>query len=225
MSRAKRVAAVPAYQAAKTVGAIVAGLRPRFDEVWVLDDGSTDGTGEAAAKAGARVLRHPVNLGKGAALRALLATAKGEGVDAIVTVDADGQHDPEEAERLDRGVPDRTALVLGVRDLVGAGAPKANRRGNSISNYWLRLFSGRDLSDTNCGLRRYPVTPVLALGGRGERFSWEAEVVLRAALFGVRIVEFPVAVAYPEDRTSHFDVVRDPARIIRRVVGTVFLGR
>jgi len=215
------VAVVPAFQASATIGAVVSGLLPAFDEVWVLDDGSTDGTGEAARAAGARVLRHPENRGKSAALRSLLRAAHDEGLDAIVSLDADGQHPPAEAIRLDAEVPDRRALVLGVRDLAQSGAPQPNRRGNSISNWWISRLSGRDFRDTNCGLRRYPVEETLALGVRGERFAFEAEVALRAALTGLRIVELPVACLYPETRTTHFDVVRDPTRIVHRVVATL----
>jgi glycosyltransferase involved in cell wall biosynthesis len=206
----RRVAVIPAYQAAATLGAIVLGASRGFDEVWVLDDGSTDGTGDVARASGARVFVHRRNQGKGAALHTLLREADAAGLDAIVTLDADGQHPPEEA-----------ILVLGVRDLVRASAPGANQKGNSISNYWISLFGGREFHDTNCGLRRYPVKATRALGVGGHRFSFEAEVVLRAALGGLAIIEHPVSALYPPDRTTHFHNVRDPARIVVRVVATV----
>lgn len=216
-----RVAAVPAYNAEKTVGALVLGLAAGFDEVWVLDDGSTDGTGDAARGAGARVVRHATNLGKGRALRSLFQIADRERVSTLVTVDADGQHPAEEAVRLDRLEPDQDALVLGVRDLVAAIAPSANQTGNRISNFWISLFARRRFRDTNCGLRRYPVRATCALGIGADRFAFEAEAVLRAELAGIRIVEHPVTVLYPADRTTHFHVVKDPARIVGRVVATL----
>lgn len=221
MSGRRRVAVVPAYEAAKTVGEVVRGLRHFGFEVWGCDDGSRDETGRVLADAGARVVRLPVNRGKSAALRALFHVAHAEGVDAVVTLDADGQHPPEEADRLDRFEPDRSALVLGVRDLSRDGAPSANKKGNAISNGFLSLFSGHVLRDTNCGLRRYPVAATLALGAVGERFTFEAEIVLRAMRRGLRVVEVPVRVAYPDDRTTHFHVVRDPTRIVFRVVETL----
>jgi len=220
-----RVAVIPAYQAASTVGAVVRGLVGGFDEVWVLDDGSTDGTGEEARRAGARLLTHRVNQGKGAALYTLLRYADARGVDAIVSLDADGQHPPTEAARLDREVTDRGALVLGTRDLALANAPRANRRGNSIANYWLAGFAGLPLRDTQCGLRRYPVKATLGLGVRGPRFSFESEVVLRAVFRKMPIVELPVDVLYPADRTSHFHLVADPARIITTTVQTILQER
>jgi glycosyltransferase involved in cell wall biosynthesis len=220
-----RVAIIPAYQASSTVGAVVRALGQGFDEVWVLDDGSTDGTGEEAQRAGARVLRHRENRGKGAALGSLLAEARGKGLDAVVSLDADGQHPAEEAIRMDREAEDRGALVLGVRDLEQANAPRANRRGNRIANYWIAGFAGRPLRDTQCGLRRYPVEATLGLGVKGSRFSFESEVVLRAVFRGMRVVEFPVGVRYPEDRTSHFRLVVDPARIIGATVRTLLEER
>lgn len=216
-----RVAVIPAYEAATTVGAVVRGVGAGFDEVWVLDDGSTDGTADEAHRAGARVLRHRENQGKGAALRTLLAEAGAAGLDAVVTLDADGQHPPAEAIRMDRAVEDRGALVLGVRDLVEANAPRANRRGNSIANYWIAGFVGRPLRDTQCGLRRYPVATALALDLRGGRFAFESEVVLRSVLRGLRVIEFPVEVRYPLDRTSHFRLVMDPARIFVTIARTL----
>jgi glycosyltransferase involved in cell wall biosynthesis len=217
----RRVVVIPAYQAESTIEDVVLGARECFDATWVIDDGSTDATGELARGAGARVIRLPHNRGKAAALRTALDEAAREGLDAIVTIDADGQHPPAEAARLDTTVPDREALVLGVRDLVSADAPRANRRGNSISNYWLSLFAGRPLADTQCGMRRYPVAITRALAPRGERFTFESEVVLRAALRGVRIVEVSVKVLYPPERRTHFRVVKDPTRIVGRVVSTV----
>lgn len=223
--RAMRVAAIPAYQAASTVGDVVRGAREGFDEVWVLDDGSTDGTGAAAAAAGAVVVRHEVNRGKGEGLRTLLERARERGLDALVTLDADGQHPAAEAIRLDREVAQREALVLGVRDLHGANAPPTNRRGNRIANYWVNGFTHRALLDTQCGLRRYPVAATLALGVSAARFAFETEVVLRAALRGVPIVELPIEVRYPPERTSHFRLVRDPGRIVATVVRTVIEER
>jgi len=123
---------IPAYQAEQCVGEVVRGLFEQLGAesdpslVLVVDDGSTDGTSQAARDAGARVLRHEHNRGKGCALRTGFSALYAAGADAAVSVDADGQHPPEEAVRLARLPVPRDALVLGVRDLLRDGAPLAN---------------------------------------------------------------------------------------------------
>jgi glycosyltransferase involved in cell wall biosynthesis len=217
-------ALVPAFDAAATVGAVVEDLRKTLGvEVLVVDDGSRDETAEAARARGADVVRHPRNLGKGAALRTGLLEAGRRGFDVAVSVDADGQHPASSAQSVLDGSDDPRALVLGVRDLVRDGAPSSNRFGNDVSNYFLSLFAGRTLRDTQCGLRRYPVAATLALGARAPGYAFEAEVVLRALGAGLPLVEVPVAVVYPPPaaRRSHFRSVRDPVRIVGRVVRTV----
>ncbi len=191
----------------------------------MVDDGSRDDTARVARAAGARVLVLPRNLGKGAALRAGMAAAASAGFDVAVTVDADGQHPPREAARLIDADPDPRALLLGIRDLPRDGAPRANQISNRISNFFLSLFSRRPLADTQCGLRRYPLPLALELGGRDDGYAFEAEIILRAIAAGVRLVEVPVRVVYPPEaeRVTHFDSVRDPARIVVRVVKTLAL--
>jgi glycosyltransferase involved in cell wall biosynthesis len=221
-------AIVPAYDAARTVGAVVRDLQriwPCRDAVFAVDDGSRDGTAAAARDAGAIVIEHRQNRGKGAALRTGMEAAAAAGFDVAVTVDADGQHPASEALRLIGAEADPGALVLGVRDLARDGAPRANRISNAISNGFLSLFSRRLLRDTQCGLRRYPLPRALELGGRDDGYAFEAEIVLRAVAAGVRVVEVPVRVVYPPEaeRVTHFDSVRDPARIVARVVKTLAL--
>jgi glycosyltransferase involved in cell wall biosynthesis len=223
-------AIIPAYDAARTVGDVVRdvlSIWPVRDAVLVVDDGSRDGTAEVARKAGARVLSHPRNRGKGAALRTGMASARVAGFDVCITLDADGQHPAAEALKLLLIEPDPNALVLGVRDLRAAGAPLANQISNGISNFFLSIFTAKRLHDTQCGLRRYPLANGPDFDARDDGYAFEAEVILRAAATGVRIVEVPVRVVYPpeHERVTHFDSVRDPMRIISRVVKTLVLTR
>ena len=217
---------VPAYQAAKSLEAVLLDLERALPEVTariVIDDGSSDGTGEVAAKTGAHVVSHGQNRGKGAALLTGLATARSLGFAVALSVDADGQHPGASARETMLASEDPRALVLGIRNLVREGAPRANQASNAISNYFVSLFAGKRINDTQCGLRRYPVQETLALGGRSSGFGFEAEVLLRAVDAGMRIVEREVKVVYPpeHERVTHFHKVRDPARIIGVVVSTV----
>jgi glycosyltransferase involved in cell wall biosynthesis len=214
---------VPALDAAASVGAVVDDLRESLAvPVIVVDDGSTDGTADVAAVHGAVVLRHARNQGKGAAILSGLEEAKRRGFRTALTVDADGQHPAASARIVLAGSADPRAIVLGVRDLVRDGAPRSNRFGNGVSNFFLSAFGGRRLRDTQCGLRRYPVAETLALPTRARGYAFEAEVLLRAIAADLPIVELPVRVIYParEERVTHFHRFRDPARIVAVVVRT-----
>ncbi|MGC4070743.1 MAG: glycosyltransferase family 2 protein [Polyangiaceae bacterium] len=222
---------IPAFQAAGRVGAVVSTLvhfpLSSTDDptltILVVDDGSTDGTAEEAQAAGAIVVRHERNRGKGAALQTGLLWAARHDFESIVTADADGQHPTAEIRRLVHLPIEHRAIVLGVRNLARDGAPSANQFSNGISNRFLSWFTGLNLRDTQCGLRRYPVGETLALGCKDTGYAFESEVLLRAARRGLGIEQLPIAVIYPpaEERLSHFHVFRDPCRIISRVVKTL----
>jgi glycosyltransferase involved in cell wall biosynthesis len=219
-------ALIPAYRAPRTVADVVRETRaiwPVPNAVFVIDDGSSDETGNLARSAGAIIIEHANNRGKGAALRTGMEHALKLGFNVAVTLDADAQHPPPEAARLARADIDPNALVLGIRDLVRAGAPRPNQISNRISNFFLSLFTGKPLADTQCGLRRYPIAATLALGGRDNGYAFEAEIIMRALAAGMPIVEEPIDVIYPpaDERVTHFNSVRDPARIIRRIVTTL----
>jgi glycosyltransferase involved in cell wall biosynthesis len=227
------IAVVPAFDAEASVSDVVRELARRWPEqdgvppVLVIDDGSGDRTAERARAAGARVISHDNNRGKGAALKTGLREAARLGAELAVSVDADGQHLPAEALRVALAPAPADALVLGVRDLAGAGAPRANQFSNAFSNAFLSGFSRRRLHDTQCGLRRYPIGKTLELGARANGYAFESEVVLRAARSGWTITEVPVHVVYPIDGThvSHFHSVKDPTRITLNVLWTVFTTR
>lgn len=213
---------VPAYQAERTLPSVIADLRGALpglaNEILVVDDGSTDATAQVAMRAGCQLVSHGRNRGKGAALVTGLATARARGHQVALTVDADGQHPADAARSVLFASTDPEAFVLGVRELATAGAPRKNQVSNGISNFFISRFAGRPLRDTQCGLRRYPVASTLALASRGEGYDFEAEVLLRAIWAGLPVVEEPIRVLYPEDRVTHFHVVRDPWRIVRTVV-------
>ncbi|MDF2697946.1 MAG: dolichyl-phosphate mannose synthase [Labilithrix sp.] len=222
---------VPAFDAEVAIGEVIRELRREIPEcarsIIVVDDGSRDATARIAQELECAVVSSsggsstPVNRGKGAALRAGFEAARQRGMSVALTVDADGQHPAEEARRVLFASNDEDALVLGVRNLARDGAPRANRFSNGISNHFLSRFAGRSLHDTQCGLRRYPIGKTLALGAAAHGYDFEAEVLLRAIWSGLDVVEEPVRVLYPSDRTTHFRVGRDVRRIILTVLATV----
>jgi glycosyltransferase involved in cell wall biosynthesis len=216
---------IPALNAERTITAVASGAREHVPTVLVVDDGSTDATATVARDSGAALTAHAKNRGKGAALRTGLEWAREHGYEVVITLDADGQHPPSEIPKLFAATSDPEALVLGVRDLAGANAPRANQMSNGFSNWFLSTVTRTRLRDTQCGLRRYPVRRTLMLGVRDEGFGFETEVLLRALRAGMPIIQTDIAVLYPTERTTHFDSRRDPWRIVGRVLRTLLVDR
>jgi glycosyltransferase involved in cell wall biosynthesis len=221
-------AIIPAFEAGKTIGAVVADVRGYCARIVVVDDGSADDTAARAASAGAEVLRHAVNSGKGAAIITGMKMLGRDGMARVLTLDADGQHLGSEIPALlaaSDGVPH--AIVVGVRKKAGHPIAFINRVGNWFADRVLRLVAGRPLPDTQSGFRIYPVAATLALDVQSTRYDFETEVLLRAARRGMNLIGVPVAVYYPPvaERVSHYRPTKDTLRIIRTVLRSVFRSR
>ena len=196
---------IPVYNHVGTVGQVIAGCRALGAQVIVVvDDGSSDGSGEAARTAGAdQVLTMPCNQGKGAALRLGLAHCSQLGQSQVLTIDADMQHPPEEGLRLAQAATaEPAALWLGVRDMTGA--PRSSCFGRWWTNIWTWVTCGVWPQDNQTGLRVYPLPIMHQLHVSAGRYAFEIESLVRAVWKGVPVRMLPVAVRYPSDRISHF---------------------
>ncbi len=209
-----RVAAlVPAYQAAATVGEVILRLQalPTPPAILVVDDGSRDATAEVARQLGARVHSFAGNRGKGHALLAGFGLLRRE-FDAVVTLDADGQHPPECLPDFVRAAEAGVDLVLGRRART-PDMPASRRFANAFSSGWATRLAGQRISDSQCGYRlhgralleRTPLTP--------GRYEVETELVVRAARLGFRIAEDEIPTVYGEAK-SQIHTLRDVTRIV-----------
>jgi glycosyltransferase involved in cell wall biosynthesis len=213
-------ALIPAYRAEATLGPVARQALPHVDLLLVVDDGSPDGSGAAALASGAQVVRHAANLGKGAALATGFAWLLKRGATSIVTLDADGQHDPGEIPLFVAAERETGAdLVVGARLDAFAGMSGARRFGNRFSSAAVRLFRGPSLPDTQCGYRLYGRAFLEAAPIRGRSYDAEAELLMRAGIGGFRVVSIPIHVLAADGRaTSHYRPWLDTLRICRAVV-------
>lgn len=218
---------IPVYNHAATLPGVISGMRAEGAlHILVVDDGSTDGSGEAARQAGAdRVLRVEPNQGKGHALALGLATLAQEGWTQALAIDADLQHPPSEGARLAQAsCQDPACLWLGVRDMTGA--PAASRFGRVWTSLWTWIACGCWPEDNQTGLRVYPLPAMTHLPIHAGRYAYEVESLVRAVWGGVQVGRLGVSVRYPQDRISHFHKVRDNARtawaftrlVVRRLI-------
>lgn len=207
---------IPYFNHSATLRAVVERALEVNDHVMVVDDGSAQRASDIVAGLDVPVIRHEKNRGKGAAVMTGAQEARRRGMTHIVTIDADGQHDPADFGRfvpLLREAP--CAIVIGRRIFSTHNVPGKSRFGRKFSNFWFRLQTGQALMDTQSGFRAYPLAVLEQLKLREQRFSFEVEVIVKAAWSGVKIQEVDISVHYfpPEKRISHFHVFTDNALI------------
>jgi glycosyltransferase involved in cell wall biosynthesis len=204
------VACIPAFNEEANIAKVVLTVERFVDRVLVCNDGSTDMTGIIAEALGAEVIRHETNLGYGAALQSLFEEARKRGVDAVVTLDADGQHDPSEIpkllKRLSLGDVD---IVIGSRFLEGGGSevPEGRKAGikvlsDLVSNGEVRV------TDAQSGFRAYNkhALETLKLSELGMGLS--TEILVKAGNHGLKIAEVPIRVSYDEDSAKQTPVLQ-----------------
>lgn len=214
-------AVIPTYQNAKTLLKVVADVHRVVDTVFVVDDGSNDGTAALLDKATGnerpeKVLTHPKNCGKGAALKTGLTYARQQGFRYAVTVDADGQHRADDIPALLKAVEEEPdALAIGSRGLQHENMPAKSTFANRFSNFWFALQTLQRLPDTQSGLRVYPLQRLHGLRWMSARYEAELTLLVFSAWAGVKLLPVPVSVYYPprDQRVTHFRPGRDFTRI------------
>ena len=189
---------IPAFNEARFIGSVVLSLKRRPLDVLVVDDGSHDDTAEIARTAGAEVLALPTNQGKGAALNAGLQQARQSNPDAIVIIDADGQHLPGELDRVVRPILEGQAdIAIGSRYLEGTSNTPSHRKfGHKVMNFFTGLFSGVKASDSQSGYRAFSPRAYRLLTFTSNDFSVESEMQFLASQHGLKIVDVPVTIQY-----------------------------
>ena len=206
------ICVIPAYNAAETVAQVIAGLRASLGRVAIVgvDDGSADSTEDELRTHCDRAIAFAGNRGKGAALQAGFHEALAMGADAVLTIDADGQHDASCAPRLVEALA-RADLVVGSRVRAGT-MPMRRRITNALSAAAARRLVGRDVADPQSGFRAMRASVLRAVRGVGDRYEFETDFLIRAARAGFRVTSVPVPTIYGPP--SHFREVRDGLRVV-----------
>jgi glycosyltransferase involved in cell wall biosynthesis len=221
---------IPVYNHAATVAQVVKGAQALGFPVFVVDDGSTDNTYDQIKEiANIQILRHKLNQGKGAAIMTGFVAASAV-ADWAITIDADGQHYPQDAQKLIKAIPKKTRpIVVGARaGMVGKHVPWTSSFGRKFSNFWVRTSGGPAISDSQSGFRIYPLPEALNLKIKARRFQFEVEILVQATRDGIPVIEAPVRVNYNPngERISHFrpfvDFLRNSSTFTRLIFTRIF---
>ncbi|HQJ60356.1 MAG TPA: DUF2062 domain-containing protein [bacterium] len=208
---------IPTYNNSGTLSSIISGVLKFTDSVIVVNDGSTDGTSDILKQfQDITVVTHEVNKGKGIALRTGFKKAVELDLDYAVTIDSDGQHNPEDLPNfIEKIEKEPGSLIVGARNMEQSTVPGKSSFGHKFSNFWYKVETGKDLPDTQSGYRLYPVKKLKDIRYITNRFEFEIEVIVRAAWAGINVTHVPVSVVYfpKETRVSHFRPVRDFTRV------------
>lgn len=219
----KKIAAViPAYNEARTIREVAERALRLLPDVIVVDDGSTDGTRAELSGLPLTVISNPTNLGKGASLWRGFALALAEGADAVITLDGDAQHCPEDIPRfVEAAQAQPGCIIIGARLWDREKVPRLRYFGNRFANFWVAWAAGFPVADSQSGFRLYPASvlrQVRIFHGPNARFAFESEILIEAGRAGVRTTAVPIGALYPPDaRASYYRPMVDTARIVRMI--------
>jgi glycosyltransferase involved in cell wall biosynthesis len=209
---------IPAYNASKTVGDVVRGALKYIPRVIVADDGSEDDSAGAAYASGAEVIRIDRNRGKGNALKLLFRKAREEGYDAVISLDADGQHDPDEIPKfLAAHNTHPGEIIVGSRMKEKDKIPRGRYNSMHIARFYISLFANQFIEDTQCGFRLYPLQDIERITLMTERYVTESELLMKAGDMGMNIRFVGIRTIYGENG-SHFRPIKDIAMITAYVI-------
>jgi glycosyltransferase involved in cell wall biosynthesis len=219
---------IPAYNEAPTIRDVVERTLRHAGHVIVIDDGSTDGSGDLIRDLPVRLVRQERNGGKASALMAGFQIALSEGAAGVITLDADGQHRPEEIPLFVaafRSRPD--AIVVGSRLWNRAAVPAVRYWANRFASFWMSRASGAPLDDCQSGFRLYPAAALVDVKARyGPRngFTFESEFLIDAVRSGFAVVFVRISVTYPKDhmQQTHYNHVFDNLAMVRMVSRKIF---
>lgn len=213
------VALIPCYREAARIGDVVRRARPHVDAVVVVDDGSPDATAEEARRAGAVVLRHERNQGKGAAIRTAIAHAQQQGFDLLVFLDGDGQHDPSEIPKfVEAQRASGAAIVVGNRMGDVSRMPLIRKWTNQFTSWLISRLAGQPIPDCQCGYRLLHRSVLTDLRFETRNFDTEPEMLIQAGRRGHRIGSVRVATIYEgQEKQSKIRPGRDTIRFLKLV--------
>lgn len=220
---------IPALNAERTLRQVVVDARAQLEPVVVIDDGSRDATGDVARAAGATVIRHDVNRGKGGALKTGFRWAMANGFDGVITLDADGQHLASEIPKFirerERGGADLGAdLIIGGRSHLFGGMLPRRRTANRFSAACIAWASGVPITDSQSGFRFYSANLIRSMELRTNGFDMESEVIVRAGRRNFAIVTIPIDLGFVDGiATSHYKPLKDTLRIAWTVARARFV--
>jgi len=214
--RLKAAAIIPAYCEEKHVGNVVRRTRQQLDHVLVIDDGSNDQTAQRAREAGAEVIVHSQNRGKGEAIKTGLRHWLDRQFTHVIVLDADGQHLPEEIDRFIAAAASAAepSFFLGNRMNNLTGMPFIRRVVNRYMSRRISLLSAQQIPDTQCGFRMLDRQLIPELLGGANRFDYETEMLIIASRKGYRIESVPITTVY-SDEVSNIQPVRDAVRFFK----------
>ncbi len=217
---------IPALDAGSSVAGVVKASRVHLPDVVVVNDGSTDATPVAAAEAGAVVLHHAHNLGKGAALKTGFMYALDNGFDAVVTIDADGQHLPSEIPKfLDAFRQTGADLIIGDRSHLFGGMLPRRRNANMFSAWAISQCAGTHVGDSQSGFRLYSAALIRNVKIRATGFAAESEIIVRAGRGNRKVLSIPIELGFVNGiSTSHYRPLLDTLRIAGVVARTRIFG-
>jgi glycosyltransferase involved in cell wall biosynthesis len=213
---AKIAAVIPAYNEEKHIGDVVRRARQQLDHVLVVDDGSQDKTTDKAHAAGAQLIVHEQNRGKGETIKTGLRHWLERDVDLVIILDADGQHRPEEIDRFTAAAmsPDEPKLILGNRMNDVSAMPRVRRFVNRWMSQRISALCGQEIPDTQCGFRMLHRQLIPELLGGAARFDYETEMLIVASRKGFKIASVPISTVY-SDEVSSIHPIRDTIRFFK----------
>jgi glycosyltransferase involved in cell wall biosynthesis len=220
------VALIPAYNEEAAIAKVILQAQKYVSKVIVCDDGSTDMTSEIAKSLGATVLRHQTNLGKGVALRTLFAKAKEIAPEAVVTLDADGQHDPNEIPNLIKALrTNRADIVIGSRFVQGTYTSGNIPAYRIIGNKLLSRLTDKNMTDTQSGFRVYSRAALNSLNPTENGMGVDSEILMKARKLNLKIIEAPISVSYDVLNPSKSNFTFHAAEVVLSVVKRSLIQR